>query len=102
MLGEQIKALRQARGITQTSLALRLGVSKQSVSNWENNNIMPSIDMLVKMAQFFHCTTDYLLEIGDESFLIETHHLTEKQAAHILFLVDEFERLNTEKKTPES
>ncbi len=46
MFGDQIKELRQAAGLSQVQLAAKLNVSKQSVSNWENNNIMPSIDML--------------------------------------------------------
>ena len=50
MLHEQIRRLRMARGITQVELAHRLGVSKQSVSNWESNNIQPSIELLEKIA----------------------------------------------------
>ena len=46
MLHEQIRRLRTARGITHVELAHRLGVSKQSVSNWESNNIQPSIELL--------------------------------------------------------
>ena len=56
MLNERIKLLRTKKSISQTTLAKTLGVSKQSISNWENDNIMPSIDMLVKIADYF----DYL------------------------------------------
>ena len=61
MFATRIKYLRQSAGINQVQLAEKLGVSKQSISNWENDNIMPSIDMLVKIADFFAVTTDYLL-----------------------------------------
>ena len=47
MLGEQIKSLRMSRSLNQVELAKILGVTKQSVSYWENENIMPSIDMLI-------------------------------------------------------
>ena len=47
MLNERIRELRNAAGISQVELAEKLGVSKQSVSNWENDNIQPSIEMLV-------------------------------------------------------
>ena len=50
MLNEQIRELRNIRGISQIQLANKLGVTKQSVSNWENDNILPSIEMLVKIA----------------------------------------------------
>ena len=56
MLGEQIKKLRIAKHINQVQLAEYLGVTKQSISNWENNNILPSVDMLKKIAQFFNCS----------------------------------------------
>ena len=61
MLNERIRALRLAKGISQVDLAVMLNVSKQSVSNWENDNIQPSIDMLVHIADIFNVSTDYLL-----------------------------------------
>ena len=39
---------------------------KQSVSNWENDNIMPSVETLKKAADFFHVSTDYLLGRTDD------------------------------------
>lgn len=45
-LNENIRQLRMARNLSQVDLAKALGVTKQSISNWENNNIQPSIDML--------------------------------------------------------
>ena len=53
MLNQRIRLLRQARGLSQVELAKRLGVTKQSVSNWENDNIQPSIEMLKQLAQVF-------------------------------------------------
>ena len=64
MIGEQIKALRLARNMSQVELAKALNVSKQSVSNWENNNILPSIEIIKQLARFFSCTSDYLLEFN--------------------------------------
>ena len=61
MFAYRIKYLRQTRELTQVQLADKLGVSKQSISNWENDNIMPSVDMLEKIADFFSVSTDYLL-----------------------------------------
>ncbi len=61
MLNQKIRELRQARNMSQVELAKRLGVTKQSVSNWENDNIQPSIEMLAKLARIFSVSTDYLL-----------------------------------------
>ena len=88
MLHEQIRRLRMARGITQVELAHRLGVSKQSVSNWESNNIQPSIELLEKIADLFGVTTDNLL--GREPLrTLDVSGLTEQQIAHLQMLVED-------------
>ena len=95
MLGEQIKKLRLARNMSQVALANQLGVTKQSVSNWENDNILPSLDMLKKIAQYFSCTTDYLLELEGEKLYIETSNLTLTQISHIQLIIEDFKALNS-------
>ena len=82
MFGDVIKKLRTAHNLNQVQLAGKLNVSKQTVSNWENNNILPSIEMLVKIAQFFMVSTDYLLELDQREYL-EITGLTDEQTAHI-------------------
>ena len=69
MLGQRIGELRAAFGWSQVELAKRLSVAKQTVSNWENGNIQPSIDMLVRLSQIFHVTTDYLLGLNQNASL---------------------------------
>lgn len=86
MLNIRLKELREAHSLTQTELAEKLGVSKQSVSNWENDNIQPSIEMLIKMADLFAVSTDYLLDRDDKKY-IEVSGLTKNQVAHVQQLV---------------
>ncbi|UKI55732.1 MAG: helix-turn-helix domain-containing protein [Treponema succinifaciens] len=88
MLNEQIRELRNIRGISQIQLANKLGVTKQSVSNWENDNILPSIEMLVKIANFFEVSTDYLLGL-DKKRTLDVENLTEIQISHIQLIVDD-------------
>jgi transcriptional regulator with XRE-family HTH domain len=88
MLSDNIKKLRRARNISQVELAKALFVSKQSVSNWENDNIMPSVEMLIKIAKYFSVSTDYLLGIGDKEY-IDTEGLTTEQIAHIKLIIDD-------------
>lgn len=88
MLHEKIRRLRTAHGITQVELAHRLGVSKQSVSNWESNNIQPSIELLEKIADLFGVTTDYLLGREDLQVL-DVSGLTAQQVAHLQMLVED-------------
>ncbi len=88
MLSDNIRKLRNARGISQVTLANALFVSKQSVSNWENDNILPSIEMLVKIAKYFSVSTDYLLGL-DNKDIIDTEGLTPEQIAHIKMIIDD-------------
>ena len=82
MLNERIKQLRIGRGLSQVDLAEKLGVSKQSVSNWENDNIQPSIEMLVKISHIFSVSTDYLLGENSREF-IEITGLKKEYIPHI-------------------
>lgn len=60
-LGLRIKQLRVRDGYTQKQLAEKIGVTKASVSSMENNIRHPSLDLLVKIANVFNVSTDYLL-----------------------------------------
>ena len=95
--GETIRNARKALGLTQRQLSDCLGVSNTSVSNWENNNILPSVDMLKNIATFFHCSTDYLLEMNEGKIYIETTDLTLEQTAHLQQLVADLAYLNKAK-----
>lgn len=95
MLGNRIKQLRIARNMSQVELAATLHVSKQSVSNWENDNILPSVDIIKQLALFFSCSSDYLLELDDSTrAYIDISELTELQAAHLLALAHDLKDLN--------
>ena len=83
-----IRQLRQERGLKQEELGRRVGASKQSVSNWENGNIMPSIDILVRLADQFGVSTDYLLGRERQRGL-DTTGLTGRQLAHLQMLIDD-------------
>ena len=86
MLNENIKSLRLSYNLSQVELASALGVSKQCISNWENDYIPPSVEMLIKIAKYFNVTTDYLLGLtGDNT--VNMDGLTEKEIAHIKLLI---------------
>lgn len=88
MFGERIKTLRNAYNLNQVQLAAHLGVSKQTVSNWENNNILPSIEMLIRIARYFSVKTDYLLEFDERSY-IEITGLSYEQISHIQQIIND-------------
>lgn len=94
MLGDRIKELRLANRLSQVELGQKLGVTKQTVSNWENNNIMPSVDMLKKLAQFFSCSSDFLLELDDSGrTILFTTDLSLEQTAHIQQVLNDIQDL---------
>ncbi len=60
-LGEKLQRLRKARGMTQEQLAEKVGVSRQSLSGWENDTALPDTANVISLADLFGVTTDYLL-----------------------------------------
>ena len=93
LLSENIKRLRIAKGINQVEFSKRLGVTKQCVSNWENDNVAPSVEMLIKIADFFKVSTDYLLGRSDRPY-IDVSGLSEEQIAHITLIIGDIKKLN--------
>lgn len=89
MLGQRINELRQSFGWSQVELAKRLNISKQTVSNWENDNIQPSIEMLIRLSKQFGVTTDYLLGLDDIPRL-SIEGLPATVVAHLSLLVDDY------------
>ncbi len=58
---ERLKKMRKKRGLTQKELAKKFNLTKSSFSSYENGNNYPQCDKLIKMADFFEVSVDYLL-----------------------------------------
>ncbi len=99
MFSKRFKQLRQTQELTQVQLAEKLGVKKQSVSNWENDNIMPSVEMLTKIADYFHVSTDYLLgreeTLTDGIASVDVTGLTVQQKEHLCAIIEDFRQANS-------
>ena len=76
------------RHLSQVELAKSLHVSKQCTSNWENDNILPSVEMLVKIAKFFGVTTDALLGL-ESTNTVSVDGLTDVEIDHIKLLIED-------------
>lgn len=59
-LAERIKLLRQERKWTQAELAEKLGIHQKQISAYERGVNLPSTDILIKLAEVFDVTLDYL------------------------------------------
>ena len=87
-LNKNIRDLRVDHGLSQVELAGIMNVSKQCVSNWENDNVLPSIDMLIKLADYFRVSTDMLLGRA-ENDTISAAGLPPEEKAHICMLIND-------------
>lgn len=61
-IGSKIKNARAAAGLTQEQAAEALGVSRQTISNWENEKTWPDIVSVVKMSDLYEISLDRLLK----------------------------------------
>lgn len=64
MIGKQIKELRKSKHITQTELSEHLNVGQSTLANFENEKRIIPVDIIIKLADYFDVTTDYLLGLS--------------------------------------
>ena len=67
-MGNRIRQARIKKGLRQNQCLKGLGdITPQMLSGWENGNVTPSIDYLMKISEFFNVTIDYLITGKTES-----------------------------------
>ena len=83
---ERIKPMRLSSGFSQRALASRIGVSQKSIDNWENGVSEPSALSILKLADIFGCSVDYLWGREDDlGQIVLNSDLTEEEK-EILYL----------------
>lgn len=92
-LNSTIRQLRITHGFSQVEFAKLIGVTKQCVSNWENDNVLPSIEMLIKIADLFQVSTEYLLG-RSHKITLDVSDLTADQIGHISLVIRDLSLLN--------
>lgn len=86
-LGLRLKELRERKKLSQAQVAKRLSLTRSSISGYENNIAVPSIDVLTKMALMYGSTADYILGI-DSRQVIVLDGLTDHQATLIQDMIN--------------
>lgn len=81
-LGERIQRLRKMQSISQDELADKIGVSRQAVSKWENQQSIPDLDKVIMLSDHFGVTTDYILK-GEETTQQENRSFNTSQLLYI-------------------
>lgn len=92
-LYEKIKNLRVHSGMSQVQLAERLGITKSAVNAWETGTNSPSLSYIIRLAQVFGVSTDYLLGVN-ERLTVDITNLDELQKQAVTLMIKLFERDN--------
>lgn len=88
LFSERLKQARIEKNYTQTELAELLGYSNYTtVSKWESGDSLPRGKELKKLAKLFNLSTDYLLGLSDEKYIVTSKRIEDngllRVAAHI-------------------
>ena len=65
VFGDRIRKLRLNNNLSMEELACALNVTKSRINMWENGNVVPRNDLLLRLSTYFNVSTDYLL--GNDS-----------------------------------
>ncbi len=85
-IGEKITSLRKQAKLSQTDFAKAVSASRAIIGNYERNENTPSIDMIIKLADVFDVSVDFLLGSGENA----------KYDKSILKRMDDIENLDPE------
>lgn len=105
-LGKKIKTLRLQKGITQEELAVKLNMSSQAISKWENNVTMPDIQVLPDLSVFLGVTIDDLFALTDDTHLERIENMLNNEhfiSKNDFNYAEQFlkEKLNDDRKKPQ-
>ncbi len=87
---EKLRALREARNLTQLQVAERIGVSKAMISAYETASKAPSIEVLIRLSRLFGVSVDYLVCV-DAPKVIDVSKLDNETAALVAALVEKMQ-----------
>lgn len=92
-LGARIKELRQGKGLSQAAFAGMLGVTKSTVSSYENGSRLPSYDILIAIARLFRVSIDHLLGCS-AAHTLDVTGLTPRQVGTLQDIADAYRECN--------
>lgn len=80
-IGQKLQAARKAQNLTQEQIADKLMVSRQTISNWENNKSYPDILSLIQLSDFYEVSLDSLVK-GDDAMIKHLANSTDVVASN--------------------
>ncbi len=92
--GERLKELRIKSGLTQSQLAEKIWVTKASICYYERSERNPSPEVLLKLANAFHVSTDYLLGVEKKQQALSVDGLTDEDVELVSRMIDLLRKKN--------
>lgn len=62
----RLKELREDFNYTQKQVGEMIGTAQSNIARWENGSVQPTVEFVIKLAQLFQVSTDYLLGMADD------------------------------------
>ncbi|RGX56927.1 XRE family transcriptional regulator [Anaerotruncus sp. AF02-27] len=91
--GIKLKKLRTTQELSQDDLAKKLGLKRATISSYERGAMLPSVEVLRDLCNFFNVSADYLLDLSDVEHM-DLDHLEDDQIVLINELAEQFNFLN--------
>ncbi|UOQ47208.1 helix-turn-helix domain-containing protein [Gracilibacillus caseinilyticus] len=94
ILGKRIRKLRQDKKLTMKQLGEKFSLAESTISGYENGNRKPDMDLVIKLADFFEVSVDYLYGREekqldhDNLFFFDMEGLTEEEINDIKRHID--------------
>lgn len=67
MLAQRLKQLRESKGKSQQEVCAFLNIEQSTLANYENGKRIPKLEILIKIAEYYQCSLDYLVGIVDHN-----------------------------------
>lgn len=84
---DKIIKLRKENGLSQEDLADKLNISRQAISRWESDSVLPDATNILQLSKLFNVSCDYLLNDEYKSQNINTHNNIEQNTFLIMYLL---------------
>ncbi len=90
-----LKEIREKKNLTQVRVSIDIEVSQELISQYERGISLPTIPNLIKLSQFFNCSTDYLLGLTNNPNNVD---MLNKQELENQGIIEKYNSLSSENK----
>lgn len=92
---DNLRQIREKKHITQTKLSVDIEVSQELISHYETGKSKPNIETLIKLAEYFNCSTDFLIGRTNNPSTVKDLNTKDIKISNI---IDKYNSLSAENK----